>query len=58
MTNSSNQPVRCECHECTQARYRMSFEWQLDQGRAKPQAPLMPSMTNQINVGAAKQEPQ
>lgn len=22
---------RCECHACTQARYRLSFQWQLDQ---------------------------
>jgi hypothetical protein len=21
----------CECHECTQARYRTSFQWQLDE---------------------------
>lgn len=22
--------TRCECHECTQARYRMSFQYQMD----------------------------
>ena len=35
---------RCECHECTQARYRLSFEWQLDQAfrpmRQEEKSPL------------------
>jgi hypothetical protein len=25
-----NQHERCECHDCTQARYRSSLQWQLD----------------------------
>lgn len=26
-----SQHPECNCHECTQARYRMSFRYQLDQ---------------------------
>jgi len=27
---------RCECHECTQARYRMSFQYQVDPAFLRP----------------------
>lgn len=30
MNNNSLGPYRCECHECTQARYRMSMQFQMD----------------------------
>lgn len=29
--DQTNFHPRCDCHKCTQARYRMSFQWQLDQ---------------------------
>ena len=29
--NRFNTHVRCECHECIQARYKQSFHFQLDQ---------------------------
>jgi hypothetical protein len=28
---------QCECHKCTQVRYRMSFQWQIDQAFMRPQ---------------------
>ena len=36
---------RCECHECTLARYRTSFQWQIDQamGRGAANVPTEPS---------------
>lgn len=40
---------QCECHECTQARYRMSFRYQLDQATnpirtVAPTEPIPPSL--------------
>lgn len=28
---NQQNPPQCECHDCTQARYRTSFQYQLDQ---------------------------
>jgi hypothetical protein len=37
MTDEAREP--CQCHECTQARYRGSFQWQIDQASI-PQATI------------------
>lgn len=46
----SSQQERCECHDCTQARYRGSFQWQMDQATSNTptSAPaLSPGVTSE-----------
>lgn len=39
---------QCNCHECTQARYRTSFQYQVDQALQRPTQLLEPEVSDGI----------